>query len=290
MSRLRSPIKWFGGKGHMVAKILPILTAIPHTRYVEPFGGGASILMAKPPVDVETYNDLDSALYDFFTVLADPDLFPQFVRRVRLLPYSRQLFNHARATWRDEPDKVKRAALWYVLARQCFGGHFGHSWGAAITTSARNRSSEISKWQTALAYLPQVHKRLKRVQIENADFLNILLRYDTPKTLFYCDPPYVKDTRSPEGYLYEMDNGQHESLVDALLNIKGYAVLSGYAHPVYDTLSNNGWKRIDWQTVCYAAPRTRQSNLKGKGAALKHQARVESVWISPRVPRQLELL
>lgn len=98
MSRLRSPIFWFGGKGNMVAKILPMLTAIPHTRYVEPFGGGASILMAKPPVDVETYNDLDSALYDFFTVLADPDLFPQFVRRVKLLPCSRQLYDHARAT------------------------------------------------------------------------------------------------------------------------------------------------------------------------------------------------
>lgn len=287
MSRLRSPIVWFGGKGNMVAKILPILTAIPHTRYVEPFGGGASILMAKPPVDVETYNDLDSALYDFFTVLADPDLFPQFVRRVKLLPYSRQLFNHARATWRDEPDKVNRAALWFVNNRQAFAGH--HSWGTSVTLSRRNRAGAVSRWQTGLANLPRVHKRLQRVQIENADFMHVLERYDTTETLFYCDPPYVTDTRSAEGYTHEMYNGQHEALVDALLNIKGYAVLSGYAHPVYNALSDNGWQRIDWQTACHAAGRTRNSNLRGKGAALKHQSRVESVWISPRVPRQLEL-
>ena len=51
--RLRSPIRWFGGKGNMAAKLLPILETIPHRRYVEPFGGGASLLMGKRPVEIE---------------------------------------------------------------------------------------------------------------------------------------------------------------------------------------------------------------------------------------------
>ena len=289
MSRLRSPIVWFGGKGNMVAKILPILTAIPHTRYVEPFGGGASILMAKPPVDVETYNDLDSALYNFFTVLADPDLFPQFVRRVRFLPWSRQLYLEARATWREEPDKVKRAALWFVVARQSFSGNFGVSFSSCVTSSCNGRVSNINRWQNALKNLPRVHKRLHRVQIENQDFMTVLQRYDTPETLFYCDPPYVHATRGRGRYTNEMDIEQHNALVDALLNIKGYAVLSGYAHPVYDALSNNGWERIDWDTYCMAMARTHLVGIKGTKHAEKSK-RVESVWISPRVPRQLELL
>jgi len=58
--RLRSPIVWLGGKGHMIAKILPLLP--PHKTYVEPWGGGASILIAKPPSEIEIYNDLDSDL------------------------------------------------------------------------------------------------------------------------------------------------------------------------------------------------------------------------------------
>ena len=289
MSRLRSPIVWFGGKGNMVAKILPILTAIPHTRYVEPFGGGASILMAKPPVDVETYNDLDSALYDFFTVLADPDLFPQFVRRVRFLPWSRQLYLEARATWREEPDKVKRAALWFVVARQSFSGNFGVSFSSCVTSSCNGRVSNINRWQNALKNLPRVHKRLHRVQIENQDFMTVLQRYDTPETLFYCDPPYVHATRGRGRYTNEMDIEQHNALVDALLNIKGYAVLSGYAHPVYDALSDNGWERIDWDTYCHAIARTHLVGIKGTKHAEKSK-RVESVWISPRVPRQLELI
>ncbi len=65
--RLRSPILWFGGKGNMVAKILPLFP--PHRIYVEPFGGGASLLMAKAPAPVEVYNDLDSGLVNLFRVL-----------------------------------------------------------------------------------------------------------------------------------------------------------------------------------------------------------------------------
>jgi DNA adenine methylase len=55
--RLRSPICWFGGKGKMVKKLLPLIG--DHRIYVEPFGGGASLLFSKEPSPVEVYNDLD---------------------------------------------------------------------------------------------------------------------------------------------------------------------------------------------------------------------------------------
>ncbi len=67
---MKSPIAWLGGKARHTARLVPLLEAIPHRRYVEPFGGGASILLAKSPVEVEVYNDLDAGLYNFFTVLA----------------------------------------------------------------------------------------------------------------------------------------------------------------------------------------------------------------------------
>lgn len=62
--RLRSPIRWLGGKGLIVAKLLPLIP--PHRIYVEPFGGGANLLLAKEPSLVEVYNDLDSGLVNFF--------------------------------------------------------------------------------------------------------------------------------------------------------------------------------------------------------------------------------
>ena len=44
---VRSPITWLGGKGVVKTKILPLLP--PHDYYVEPFGGGASILPLGAP-------------------------------------------------------------------------------------------------------------------------------------------------------------------------------------------------------------------------------------------------
>lgn len=91
---LRSPICWFGGKGLMVSKLLPLIP--PHHIYVEVFGGGASLLFAKEPSPVEVYNDIDSGLVNFFRVLRDPEKFARFLplgciyavfaRGIRFLP------------------------------------------------------------------------------------------------------------------------------------------------------------------------------------------------------------
>lgn len=62
---MRSPIWWFGGKGNMVAKLLPLIP--PHRTYVEPYGGGASLLFAKNPSPVEVYNDLNQAVVELKT-------------------------------------------------------------------------------------------------------------------------------------------------------------------------------------------------------------------------------
>lgn len=287
---MRSPIKWFGGKGNFTKKIIPILNNIQHKFYCEPFGGGATVMLAKPPVAVETYNDLDSGLYDFFTTLADPRAFNEFYRRVEALPYSRQLYNEARATWQNEQDKIKRVVLWYVLARQSFAGRFGSSWGTVVTTSARGRAETANTWKSAIDQLPQVHARLQRVQIENKPAIDCIAQYDTPDTLFYCDPPYVLDTRSAGGYTHELTDDMHSELVDAILSVKGSVVLSGYNHPLYNRLEDNGYTRLDYETVSHAAGKTRTSKLQGKGSALQHAKRIESVWIKEADKRQARLL
>lgn len=112
--RLRSPIVWFGGKGNMVAKLLPLIP--PHRIYVEPFGGGASLLFAKKPSPVEVYNDLDSGLVNFFRVLRDPKKFERLHKLVSLTPYSREEYDFCRATWETCDDDVERAYRWYVVA------------------------------------------------------------------------------------------------------------------------------------------------------------------------------
>ena len=61
---------WYGGKFTHLDFILPhIPTDAEH--YCDVFGGSAAVLLNRPPAPVETYNDLDSELVNFFATLRD---------------------------------------------------------------------------------------------------------------------------------------------------------------------------------------------------------------------------
>jgi DNA adenine methylase len=274
---LRSPIYWFGGKGRMQAKLLPLLPA--HREYIEPYFGGGSVFFAKAPALVETINDLDSAVMGFFRVLRDrPE---EFLWLAQLTPYSRELYNECRDTWQTETDPVRRAWRWWVVARQSFSGEFACSWSSVVTRTRRGMAGAPSRFLSMVDRLPEVVTRLQRTQIENAPALRVLERYTTPTSLAYLDPPYVSSTRRGGGYSCEMTDTDHAELVEALLRLPGRFVLSGYAHTLYAPLEQAGWTRVDFDAACAAAGRTRATGLQGAGSALAKQPRTESVWLDP---------
>jgi len=279
---MRSPIGWFGGKGNMTRKLLSLLPA--HDKYVEVFGGGASLLFAKRPVSVEVYNDLDYGLVNFFRMLQSPEMFKQFYRRIVFVPYSRREYMDAR-DWccghgGPNADPLEYAFRWYIVARMSFSGSWGASWSSIVTRSINNRAATANKWQTILCELPKIVERLLRVQIEQADWRVILERYSGTGWLAYCDPPYLHETRSEGKYLHEMSSSDHKELIERLLAYDGVVILSGYANDIYSPLERAGWRRYDFKTACHAAGKTRASGAQGKGAALKMQPRTETVWCS----------
>lgn len=77
-------LRYFGSKnklGHRIMRYFP-----PHTTYVEPYGGSASVLLNKPPSTLEIYNDLDGQVVNLFRVLRDPDQAERLIRLVELTP------------------------------------------------------------------------------------------------------------------------------------------------------------------------------------------------------------
>lgn len=105
------------------------------------------------------------------------------------------------------------------------------------------------------------------MQVENLHFRKLLPLYDRPETLFYLDPPYVPDTRINGEYRHEMDVAEHEELVALLLDLKGMAILSGYASEVYQPLEQAGWQRVEIETLAHTSA--------GRGK------RTECLWVSP---------
>lgn len=262
----------------MMAKLLPLIPE--HYMYVEPFGGGASLLFAKELSPVEVYNDIDSGLVNLFRVLRDEAKFQRFYRKACLTPYSREEYLFCRNTWDEQEDDVERAYRFFVVARQSFSGRFGGGWSFSRTASRNNMAKTCSKWLSCLEMLPEIHERLMQVQIEHLDFRKIFENYDTPETFFLCDPPYIPDTRKAGEYRHEMTLQDHQDLVGILLRIQGKAILCGYKHDIYKPLEDTGWHRLEFQMACHAVGRTRATGILGEGTARRMQPRTECVWLS----------
>ena len=265
---MRSPIIIMGGKGMLKSKILPYLD-VPCKTYVEPFGGGASVLLARDPAPIEVYNDIDSDIVNFFKMLRDD--FAEFQRLVSLTPVSREEYYFCRDTWKDceGPERYRR---WFVVARNSFGGIFGSSWGSSVTLSSRGMASTTSKWLSIIELLPEISDRLLRVQIENQDWRTILKRFDRKETLFYLDPPYVHSTRNSGEYNFEMSDADHVELIERIKELKGMVLLSGYNNEIYDL----DWEKHEINTISFAAAKTGRN--QGAGSGKKHLGRTECLW------------
>lgn len=270
-------LPWFGGKvkhADWIGSFIP-----PHRTYVEPFGGAMAVLLAKEPSPVEVYNDVDEALVHFWRVVRDPRLYRRLRERLELTPYARGEWDWSRRAWRDVDDPVERAARWWIGVRQSFAanapGSGSAGWSFSVDGSARGMSREVSKYLSAIVGLPAVHARLRRVQIEHGDWRRIFDLYDGPATFFYCDPPYVPETRRRGGYVHELTSADHAELVARLTAIEGGAVLSGYEHEVHRPLEAAGWTVRRRRVQCHAAW-TRRGGRVG-------QVRTECLWLSPSV-------
>lgn len=287
---VQSALNWFGGKQKLAAWIVSKLP--PHEVYVEPFGGAASVLLAKPPSTLEVYNDIDGDLVHFWRVVRDESLYPRLVRRLELTPYSRAEYVDCRDHWAETDDPVERAARWFVAVSQGFSGqhpkaHPKKGWAHQVRARC---GAGAESWLARVARLPEIHARLRMVQIECLDWREIFDRYDGPATCFYCDPPYVQATRRDGRYPHEMSDDDHRELVERLRSIQGTAVLSGYPNDIYRPLEDDGWHVWDRDIACSAAGHTRQSGIIGEGASwAKGQRRLERLWIGPpdRLPRML---
>ena len=237
------PFGWYGGKFTHLDFILP---HVPRDakHFCDVYGGSAVVLMNLSPYPVETYNDLDSNLTNFFRVLRDDH--SELVRAIGLTPFSREELRLACQPARNLSD-LERARRFYVRARQTRTGLAQTSsegrWAHCVLTSRAGMAGAVSRWLGSVTALPEIAQRFHRVQIENAPALEVLQRYDTPETVFYLDPPYVHSSRGDaSAYAFEMTDDDHIRLANLLSTIRGRVILSGYRTELYEELYGS-WNR-----------------------------------------------
>lgn len=256
---------YYGGKFSHLDFLLPLLPTT-FTHFCEPFGGSAAVLINRPPAPVETYNDLDSEVVNFFDCLRDHA--DELIRSISLTPFSREELVRA-CSPEINLSKVERARRFFVRVRQTRTGLAQTSsegrWAHCVLTSRAGMAGAVSRWLGSVEGLPQIVQRIQRVQIENAPAVEVIRRYDSADTLFYCDPPYPHEARGDsKAYGFEMTNQEHEGLAECLHLTRGAVAISGYRCQLMDRLYRD-WIRVDANTrLC--------NSSKGE--------RTESVWVN----------
>lgn len=269
----RPPLRYFGSKFRIAPWVIEHFP--PHRIYVEPFGGGGSVLLRKQRSKIEVYNDLNGEVVNFFRVLQSTRMAADLIRRLTVTPYARKEFELAAAPARSRVERARRFA---VRGQMGFGANNGSnkkSTGFRSADWGARRANNLA-WPKYPETLLSVIQRFAGVVIENRPADQIMTVQDSTETLFYLDPPYLHSTRSSpdrDRYVHDMNVADHDTLLKQCRELKGYVVISGYDSPIYH-------KALEGWTVV-----SRNATTCGNALAIR---RMELMWLSPRTADALE--
>lgn len=253
---------WYGGKFSHLGWLLPLLPYTHH--YCEPFGGSAAVLLNREPSPVETYNDIDGEVVNFFRVLRGQK--EALIEAIRLTPFSREELSIAASQPNNGLPDLERARRFFVRARQTRTGlaqtASSGRWATCRNTSRAGMSGAVSRWLGSIEGFPEIAERLLRVQIENRPAIDLIQQYDSERTLFYCDPPYPHESRGDRNaYGYEMNTDEHRELACVLRKVKGLVAISAYHCKLMDELYK-GWRYVEAPVkICHSIKEARQEVL-----------------------------
>jgi DNA adenine methylase len=206
-------IPWIGGKRRLAKHILPMFPE--HTCYVEPFAGAAALYFLKEQVKVEVLNDVNGELVNLYRVVKHH--LEEFTRQFKWALTSRQIYKWLQITPEETLTDIQRAARFFYLQKNAFGGKVsGQSFGTATTSPPRLNLLRLEE------DLSQAHLRLSQTYIEDLDWSTCIAKYNRDHTLFYCDPPYY----GTEGYGVDFGIEQYDRMAELARTIKGKMIIS----------------------------------------------------------------
>lgn len=260
-------ISYYGGKQRIASKILPHFPR--HTVYVEPFAGGAALLFAKPKPLVtnsdhyrEVLNDTNDLLINLYRVAIKQR--QELETEIMATLYSQSDYLRSKEIIKNPSkyDNLTKAWAVYVNINQSFSNQLNNGWSTGLY--GRNHSES---WRNKQLRLPEILNRIRDVYISCEDAIKCIERWDSPQTLFYCDPPYPEANQGHYvGYTLE----DFKNLCDALDNIKGSYVLSNYSQSIKP---KSAQKRVEIDAVMSASKTTKKR---------ENNKRIEVLWICDR--------
>ncbi len=242
---MKTVLKYPGAKNRIANWICEYLP--PHEVYLEPYFGSGAVFFNKIPAKIETLNDLDGNVINYFRVVRDQ--VHELVAQLEMTPYGRDEYYAACEIFPEDSD-IERARKFAVRCWQGFG--CSNLYRNGFRSSQQSRSPHITKeWRGLPERLLEASERLKNAQIENIPAVEVIKRYNTPDVFLYVDPPYLHGTRKNYLYRYEMEDAEHVELLKLLAEHPGKVLLSGYDSDLYNDMLP-GWRKVEKKTQAEA--------------------------------------
>lgn len=256
---MKSVLKYPGAKNRLASWICNYIPK--HSVYVEPFFGSGAVFFHKAPCHIETINDINDEVVNFFKVLRENP--KKLIESIQLTPYARKEYINAYKIGDSDSD-LEKARKFCVRCWQGFGAsnRYQNGWRSGQCQTSPNPAKSWSNLQETLDIAA---KRLRSVQIENLSATELLKRYNTKDVFIYADPPYLPETRKGYLYEYEMTKQDHIELLELLRKHPGQILLSGYDNDLYNECLS-GWKKVQKKTQA-------ETGLK----------RIETLWMNYQI-------
>lgn len=238
-------LKYPGAKNRIAPWICEYIPA--HDVYLEPYFGSGAVFFHKVPARIETINDLDGDVVNFFQVIREEA--DELAGKLELTPYSREEYYKAYEN-NLGLSSVERARRFAVRCWMGFG--CGNLYRNGFRSSQQHTGPLNTKmWQRFPETVMAASVRLKDAQIENLPAIELIQRYDTPDVFIYADPPYLHGTRKNYLYKHEMEDDEHVELLNLLAGHPGKVLLSGYENDLYNRMLT-GWRKVHKKTQAEA--------------------------------------
>jgi DNA adenine methylase len=184
--RLRSFLRWVGGKRLIISRLLPLLPAdMRDRRYVEPFLGAASLFFALRPKKA-LLSDLNEHLINCYRwIRDDPKTVASHLQRLAQAN-SESLYYKVRDTYNRSASSPTQAARFIYLNRTCFNGVFRVNRQGRYNVPFGDKPNPIFPSDSELT---EAGKALKPARLRAKDYHEVLKNCEEGD-LVYLDPPY----------------------------------------------------------------------------------------------------
>lgn len=263
---MKAIIKYPGSKWSIADWIISYFPQ--HHSYLEPFFGSGAVLFNKPRSHIETVNDLDGNVTNLFEwIKKDPE---RLAHEIYFTPYARQVYEDAFTS--VPKDSLGQAVNFCIRLNMGHGFRTnGEKVGWKNDVQGRERSYASRDWCNLPDKIIQAAERLRGVQIENKPAVEVMQRFNFSNVLVYLDPPYMLNTRHGKQYRCEMNDSDHEELLEIAKKHKGPVLISGYESELYNTVLKD-WHRKE--TTCYSQTCSKKREI---------------LWMNYEINRQMNL-